>query len=498
MSTWTETREIVLMNLRAIPDRLAPSLVIVIGIAGVVAVMVALLSMSSGLNQTLGTTGREDQVVVTRGGPQGGELSSFLGIGSMTLIKQDRAVARGTDGLPLASGELIVITEVPRPGQSTGANVSLRGVEPVGFALRPEFEAMNDLIRDANEAFPGLNRALIDIDATIAQLTGTALSVRQTDFRRSIADALDPAGAASRAFVDAGRMQLTDAVALGLGGDEALMRDIFRVFGQGLARSGLGFGAMTDALEDLEAAAAEAGITVTGLADAALSAADEPLAIFAAGLTASIAAIDAQTSAIESQVSQWQSLGEALSRGRVARSLNPEISVLDPQARMQAALADYEQIRAAALGGDQTAIGRFDSAGDAALKAFVDYFGQTNQNTVELCNRIQGDRGAIEDMAVTQIDLLQSQLTELQAIRASLDAAGGSGGVHGGELRARQYARVVQRPVGLGLPGQADIGAADVGEEALRVHRTKRGQRPHDPAALRQTAVRGQRSLLFV
>ena len=325
-------------------------------------------------------------------------------------------------------------------------------------ALRPEFEAMNDLIRDANEAFPGLNRALIDIDATIAQLTGTALSVRQTDFRRSIADALDPAGAASRAFVDAGRMQLTDAVALGLGGDEALMRDIFRVFGQGLARSGLGFGAMTDALEDLEAAAAEAGITVTGLADAALSAADEPLAIFAAGLTASIAAIDAQTSAIESQVSQWQSLGDALSRGRVARSLNPEISVLDPQARMQAALADYEQIRAAALGGDQTAIGRFDSAGDAALKAFVDYFGQTNQNTVDLFNRIQGDSRAIEDMAVTQIDLLQSQLAELQAIRASLDAAGGSGGQDFGRNPVRN--RILANLTGY----TGDFGAGGFGQ----------------------------------
>jgi putative ABC transport system permease protein len=138
MSTFTETREIVLMNLRSIPDRLAPSLVIVIGIAGVVAVMVALLSMSSGLSRTLGNTGRDDQAVVTRGGSQG-ELSSFLAIGSMTLIKQDRAIARGSDGLPLASGELIVITEVPRPGQSTGANVTMRGVEPIGFALRPGF-----------------------------------------------------------------------------------------------------------------------------------------------------------------------------------------------------------------------------------------------------------------------------------------------------------------------------------------------------------------------
>ena len=175
MSTWTETREIVLMNLRAIPDRLAPSLVIVIGIAGVVAVMVALLSMSSGLQQTLGATGREDQVVVSRGGSQG-ELSSFLTIGSMTLIKQDRAVARGADGLPLASGELIVITEVPRPGQDPGANVSLRGVEPVGFALRPDFEIVR-----GRKFRPGVQELMVGAGAA-QQFAGLEIG-RQIRFR---------------------------------------------------------------------------------------------------------------------------------------------------------------------------------------------------------------------------------------------------------------------------------------------------------------------------
>lgn len=171
MSDWTQTREIVAMNLRSIPDRLAPSLVIVIGIAGVVAVLVALLSMSSGLEATLGGTGREDQVVVTRGGSQG-ELSSFLTIASMTLVKQDRAIARGADGLPLASGELIVITEVPRPGQSTGANVTMRGVEPVGFALRPQFE-----IVEGRRFRPGVQEVMVG-DGAARQFEGLGIGSR--------------------------------------------------------------------------------------------------------------------------------------------------------------------------------------------------------------------------------------------------------------------------------------------------------------------------------
>jgi putative ABC transport system permease protein len=175
MSTLTQTREIVMMNLRSIPDRLAPSLVIVIGIAGVVGVLVALLSMSSGLKQTLGGSGRDDMAVITRGGSQG-ELSSFLTIAAMTLIKQDRAIARGADGLPLASGELIVITEVPRPGQSTGANVTLRGVESVGFALRPDFTMV-----EGRRFRPGVQEIIVG-DGAAKQFEGLAIG-NQLRFR---------------------------------------------------------------------------------------------------------------------------------------------------------------------------------------------------------------------------------------------------------------------------------------------------------------------------
>lgn len=159
MSTATQVREIVLMNLRSIPQRMGASLVIVIGIAGVVGVLVAMLSMSAGLARTLTATGADDRVVVIRGGSNA-ELSSFLERGAATLVKQDPAVARDGDGLPLASGELIVITEVPRRGQSTGANVSMRGVDPAGLAIRPELRIIEGrLFR------PGLREAIVGVGA---------------------------------------------------------------------------------------------------------------------------------------------------------------------------------------------------------------------------------------------------------------------------------------------------------------------------------------------
>ena len=155
MSTFTQVREIVLMNLKSVPQRLGASLVIVIGIAGVVGVLVAMLSMSAGLNRTLTATGDPDRAIVLRGGANG-ELASILERSAATLIRQDPAIARGADGLPMASSELVVVADVPRKGDGSGANVTLRGVEPAGFALRPELKLL------AGRRFtPGLRELMV-------------------------------------------------------------------------------------------------------------------------------------------------------------------------------------------------------------------------------------------------------------------------------------------------------------------------------------------------
>jgi putative ABC transport system permease protein len=159
MSTFTQVREIVLMNLRSIPQRLGASLVIVIGIGGVVGVLVAMLSMSAGLGKTLTATGNPDRAIILRGGSNG-ELASFLDRASATLIKQDPAIARDTDQLPMASGELIVITEVPRRGDTSGANVTLRGVDPKGFVLRPELKVV-----EGRRFKPGLREIMVGAGA---------------------------------------------------------------------------------------------------------------------------------------------------------------------------------------------------------------------------------------------------------------------------------------------------------------------------------------------
>ena len=121
----TQTTAITSLNLKSIPERWGPSLVIVIGLAGVVAVFTALLAMAVGFESTLKSTGRTDVALIMRGGSDA-ELNSGLGRDIGTLIKQSPGIRKDDDGQPLASAEMMFIAELAKKGDRTGSNVTLR------------------------------------------------------------------------------------------------------------------------------------------------------------------------------------------------------------------------------------------------------------------------------------------------------------------------------------------------------------------------------------
>ncbi|MGL6222462.1 MAG: ABC transporter permease [Steroidobacteraceae bacterium] len=131
--------QVVAINLRSIPQRLGLSLVIVIGIAGVVGVFTALFAMSRGIEATFGASGDPRNVMVLRGGSPA-ELNSTVGLETLQIAERTAGVRRDAQGQPLAAGELIVIAELPRKGDTLGANVTLRGVTPQAFPLRPNLK----------------------------------------------------------------------------------------------------------------------------------------------------------------------------------------------------------------------------------------------------------------------------------------------------------------------------------------------------------------------
>ena len=128
---------ITLLNLRTLPQRLGTSLVVVVGIAGVVGVLVSVLAMAEGFRHTLASTGRPDRVILLRAGSDA-ELSSGVPRDAATLLATLPGVARDAAGRPLASAELVVMVDLPRQGETQPNNVPFRGVQPAAFDVRDE------------------------------------------------------------------------------------------------------------------------------------------------------------------------------------------------------------------------------------------------------------------------------------------------------------------------------------------------------------------------
>jgi putative ABC transport system permease protein len=156
------------INIKSIPERWASSLVIVVGLAGVVAVFTALLAMRAGFESTLKASGRTDEAMVMRGGSDA-EINSGLDRDSIDIIEQSPGIRLGADGKRLASAEMMVIAELVRKDDTRDAvNITLRGVEPAAFALRPQLK-----IVEGRTFTPGLRELIVGRGVT-RQFAGAA------------------------------------------------------------------------------------------------------------------------------------------------------------------------------------------------------------------------------------------------------------------------------------------------------------------------------------
>jgi putative ABC transport system permease protein len=130
------------MSLQTVPQRAGASSVIVIGIAGVVAVLVSLLAMGAGFRHTLADTGRADRVIILRGGSDA-ELNSNLTRTDIATISNAPGLAKDADGKALLSNELVAVVNVPKMDTGTDANVTLRGVGLKLLEVRPELKIVS-------------------------------------------------------------------------------------------------------------------------------------------------------------------------------------------------------------------------------------------------------------------------------------------------------------------------------------------------------------------
>ena len=135
------TASITAAGIATLPRRFGGASVALVGTAGVVGVLVALLAMGNGFRAILQATGSDDTAIVLSSDSPS-EIGSTLDPAAVTLIGSEPQVLRDAAGRPVASPELLTIVSLPNKGDGLADDVSLRGVGPEVWALRPNVKVI--------------------------------------------------------------------------------------------------------------------------------------------------------------------------------------------------------------------------------------------------------------------------------------------------------------------------------------------------------------------
>jgi putative ABC transport system permease protein len=162
MFNWlSQVANVTVFGLRTIPERKGAALTAAVGIAGVVAVFVGVLSIAEGFRAAMTVTGSDDVAVVLRSSADN-EMTSILSRDDIRVISDAPGLARGTQGA-LTSGELFVIINLPKRSTQTDANVPFRGVGNAGIAVRGDIK-----IIEGRKFEPGRNEVIVGTGAARA------------------------------------------------------------------------------------------------------------------------------------------------------------------------------------------------------------------------------------------------------------------------------------------------------------------------------------------
>jgi len=154
LNWFSQVAAVTALNLRTLKERWGSSATAVFGVAGVVAVFVAVLSIAEGFRATMAEAGSRDVAIVMRGGSDT-EMTSIFSREEARIIADGPGVRRGPSG-PVASAELFVLVDLPKRSTGTDANVPLRGIEPAGYQVRQTIE-----IVQGRRFEPGRNEVIV-------------------------------------------------------------------------------------------------------------------------------------------------------------------------------------------------------------------------------------------------------------------------------------------------------------------------------------------------
>jgi putative ABC transport system permease protein len=124
-------------NIRNLAVRKTTTLMTAMGIGLTVAVLMAAFAMTEGLRIAFESSGHPLHLIVTRKGATS-ELSSNFLRSVYNDLRFKPGIARGKDGEPMASLELVTVINLPSVESPDGMNVTVRGLMPVGIAIRED------------------------------------------------------------------------------------------------------------------------------------------------------------------------------------------------------------------------------------------------------------------------------------------------------------------------------------------------------------------------
>lgn len=167
LNWFSQIVSITLFNIRSLPQRIGSSATAVLGIAGVVAVLVGVLSIAQGILRTMESSASPENVVVLRSGATS-EMMSVLAGDDTKIIAEGPGLARNENGA-ISSPELFVVINLPMRSTGADANVPLRGVTVVAPELRSGFKIVEGRMFER-----GLNEVIIGVGAR-RQISGLDL-----------------------------------------------------------------------------------------------------------------------------------------------------------------------------------------------------------------------------------------------------------------------------------------------------------------------------------
>ena len=142
-------------NIGNLTSRRVSTIMTVLGIGVVIAVMLSMMALYHGVKLAIVSSGSKENLLVMREGAEA-ELSSSVSKDAFRIIRAMPGVQKTSRGEPEISPEVVILFKLPRYDNPKGANITVRGVSPMAFEMRPYVKVVEGRI-----FHPGVNELIV-------------------------------------------------------------------------------------------------------------------------------------------------------------------------------------------------------------------------------------------------------------------------------------------------------------------------------------------------